>query len=133
MRTLGVAVVVEQQRARRQRTLGQRGEQLAAEYLEEQLGCTVLSRNWRCREGELDIVGYDGRTLVVCEVKTRSGLGFGTPAESVTRTKIVRIRRAASKWLSMYSVPFGPVRFDVIAVLIRPGEQPQLQHIPGAF
>ncbi|MGH3467738.1 MAG: YraN family protein, partial [Thermocrispum sp.] len=85
-----MAVEAGRLRAERQRTLGQRGEQLAVEYLEQRLGCTVLVRNWRCREGELDIVGYDGRTLVVCEVKTRSGLAFGTPAESVTPVKIAR-------------------------------------------
>lgn len=93
----------------------------------------MLERNWRCREGELDIIGRQDGSLVVCEVKTRSGLGFGTPAESVTAVKIARIRRATCRWLSQYGVPVGPVRFDVIAVLIPPGEQPQLQHIPGAF
>ena len=51
--------------------LGRRGENLAADYLTER-GLVVLSRNWRCRDGELDIVATDGSTLVVCEVKTRS-------------------------------------------------------------
>ena len=58
--------------------VGRRGEQLAAEFLEGQ-GLTIVSRNWRCREGELDIVAHDRRnTLVICEVKTRSGERFGS-------------------------------------------------------
>lgn len=121
-----------QERARSQRSLARQGEQLAAEYF-EQRGCTVLARNWRCREGELDIVGYDGRTLIVCEVKTRSGLRCGTPAESITPGKMARIRRAASKWLSTFGVPPGPVRFDVVSVFMPPGQRPRLRHIPGAF
>lgn len=84
-------------------------------YLEEN-GIVVLARNWRCREGELDIVGTDGHTLVVCEVKTRSGLGYGTPAESVTREKVARIRRITSQWLSTRKVGWCPIRFDVIEI-----------------
>ena len=54
--------------------LGRHGEDVAAQYLAER-GMVVLSRNWRCREGELDLVATDRKRLVVCEVKTRSGLG----------------------------------------------------------
>lgn len=114
-------------------TLGARGEQLAVSYLEAH-GCTVLSRNWRCREGELDIIVTDGTKVLICEVKTRGGVGFGTPEESISRTKITRIRRAASKWLSEHQVPYHrDVRFDVISIVIPRGGQPQLRHIPGAF
>lgn len=112
--------------------LGRKGEDIAAKYLEQQ-GCTVLARNWRCREGELDIVGTDGEVLIVCEVKTRSGLGYGLPAESVTRDKMARIRRLTDKWLCATGCGFVPVRFDVIAVLIRPGAEPELRHYLGAF
>jgi putative endonuclease len=66
--------------------LGRRGEDLAASYLESH-GLVVLSRNWRCREGELDLVLTDGEQVVVCEVKTRAGTGFGTPAEAVDDEK----------------------------------------------
>lgn len=112
--------------------LGRRGEDIAARYLEGQ-GCVVLARNWRCREGELDIVSTDGETLVVCEVKTRSGLGYGLPAESVTREKIARIMRLTDKWLSSQGVGHVPIRFDVIAVLLPPGGAAELTHIRGAF
>lgn len=115
-----------------QQRLARRGEQIAAEFLERQ-GIVVLSRNWRSREGELDIVGTDGRSLVVCEVKTRSGTGFGRPAEAVTRHKQAQIRRLTGQWLSAYRVGWVPIRFDVIAVLMPPGEAVQIEHFRGAF
>lgn len=112
--------------------LGRRGEELAVRHLRKQ-GCVVLSRNWRSREGELDIVGTDGSTLVVCEVKTRSGVGFGSPAEGVGPEKIARIRRLTARWLSEHHCGWVPIRFDVIAVLLVPGERPSLKHYRGAF
>ncbi|HJQ46450.1 MAG TPA: YraN family protein [Amycolatopsis sp.] len=112
--------------------LGRKGEQRAAEYLQK-LGFVVLSRNWRCREGEIDIVATDGHTLVVCEVKTRAGTDFGEPAEAVTEEKIARIRRIAGQWLRTFCVKWCPVRFDVIAVLARPSGELELRHYAGAF
>lgn len=115
-----------------QQRLARRGEEIAADFLERQ-GAVVLSRNWRTREGELDIVATDGRSLVVCEVKTRSGTGFGRPAESVTWHKRAQIRRLTAQWLSTYRVGWVPIRFDVIGVLIPPGEPVRIEHFPGAF
>ncbi|MBN6033379.1 YraN family protein [Amycolatopsis sp. 195334CR] len=112
--------------------LGRRGEELAAAHLDK-LGMTVLSRNWRCREGELDLVATDGRTLIVCEVKTRSGAAYGHPADSVDAEKSARIRRLTSRWLEHYRVRWCPLRFDVIAIHWPPTGAPQLTHIPGAF
>ena len=83
---------------------GERGEALAARYLEDQ-GLTVLAKNWRCPEGELDLVLTDGRTLVVCEVKTRSGLGSGTPHEAITETKLARLKRLGQRWASAREIP----------------------------
>ena len=113
-------------------TLGRLGEDLAAKHLEG-LGLVVLSRNWRCREGELDLVATDGRILIVCEVKTRSGDGFGIPAEAVTDEKAERIRRLATQWLRTFKVGWCPIRFDVVAILAPAGEQPSLTHLEGAF
>ena len=59
----------------------------------------VLDRNWRCELGEIDLVLRDGHTLVVCEVKTRSALRFGSPLEAVTEAKAARLRRLAARWL----------------------------------
>ena len=113
-------------------SLGRKGEDLAAQHL-QQLGLVVLSRNWRCREGELDIVATDRRKVVVCEVKTRAGQNFGDPAEAVTDEKIARIRRITGKWLSTFRLGWCQVRFDVVAVLVEPGGELRLRHFPGAF
>ncbi|MGH3521117.1 MAG: YraN family protein [Haloechinothrix sp.] len=112
--------------------LGRKGEDLAHRFLESR-GLTVLARNWRCREGEVDIVATDGERLVVCEVKTRSGVGYGAPAESVTHVKAARIRRIAHQWLCTFKVGFSSIRFDVVSIVWPPGENPQLRHFPGAF
>ena len=82
--------------------IGARGEDLACAELERQ-GMQVLERNWRCRLGEIDIVaaevGDAGRTLVFCEVKCRSGLGFGNPLEAITFTKMRTLRQLAALWM----------------------------------
>ena len=99
------------------RALGTSGEQLAAEWYEER-GYEILARNWRCPEGELDLIVGNGRELVFCEVKTRTTDAFGVPAEAVTRDKQARVRRLAARWLATA----GPrrsrsIRFDVAAVV----------------
>ncbi len=101
--------------------LGALGEERAAAWYEEH-GYRVVARNWRCRDGELDLILARGDCLVVCEVKTRSSLAYGHPAEAVTHTKQRRIRGLASRWLAEGLAPFRPreIRFDVAAVL--PGE-----------
>ena len=87
------------------------------------------------REGELDLVARerDG-TVVFCEVKTRSGTGFGEPAEAVGPVKARRLRAVACRWLEEHR-PDGrrELRFDVVSVLRRPGAAPQVSHLRGAF
>jgi len=112
--------------------LGRRGEDLAADYLTDR-GLVVLTRNWRCREGELDLVATDADRLVVCEVKTRSGTAFGEPAEAVTARKAMRIRRVTQVWLAVHRLPWCEIRFDVLAVLLAPGRPATVQHFEGAF
>lgn len=113
--------------------LGRRGENLAAEHLES-VGLVILARNWRCREGELDIVATDGlRRLVVCEVKTRSGDGFGSPLEAITRGKRRKLRRLAHLYLSACGVSWVSIRFDVVGVMARPGQPIELNHLVEAF
>jgi putative endonuclease len=99
------------------RSLGQRGEEAVAAWYEAR-GYEVVVRNWRCREGELDLVVREGRRFVFCEVKTRSTDAFGAPVEAVTRTKQMRLRRLAAKWLEN-DAPLRPtdIRFDVASVL----------------
>ena len=117
---------------RRSDELGRWGEDLAADYLAG-TGLVLLSRNWRCRDGEVDLIGTDGERLVVCEVKTRSGTGYGEPAEAVTAAKAARIRRVTAQWLRTYRVGWCEIRFDVLAVLCPPDGPVTVQHIQGAF
>ncbi len=114
--------------------LGRRGEDIAAHYLTEQ-GLVILARNWRCSEGELDIVATDGiDTVVFCEVKTRSGTAFGTPLEAVTRAKRRRLRRLAFLWMSAIRPRGWPkLRFDVVGIVLREHAGPELTHVAGAF
>ena len=114
--------------------LGRRGEDLAARYLWAHEHLLVLSRNWRCSEGELDLVLTDGRQLVFCEVKTRTSNTYGTPAESVTDRKAHRIRRLARRWRVTQGVqPWVPERFDIVSILWPPNRTPVVDHQPRAF
>lgn len=110
--------------------LGKQGEELAAEFL-ARAGLTILARNWRCAHGEIDIVAVDGPALVICEVKTRSGVRFGTPLEAVTRQKASRLRRLAALYLKNHQVLYDQVRIDVIGVLRSPVGQFTLEHVRG--
>lgn len=118
--------------------VGRFGEDAAARHLAE-AGLSILERNWRASpgtdglRGELDIVARDADALVIVEVKTRSGTGFGAPAESVTADKARRIRRLAAAWLAAHpNGAYASVRFDVVSVLR--GRQGMLvEHLRGAF
>jgi putative endonuclease len=112
--------------------LGAHGERIAAAYL-VRAGLRVLDRNWRCREGELDIVAREGPALVFCEVKTRRALGFGHPVEAVTPAKQRRLRLLAQRWLAAHDEHAPDLRFDVVGVLVRPSRPPLVRHLRGAF
>lgn len=79
-------------------------------------GWVVLDRNWRCRDGELDLVLGRGRTIAFCEVKTRRSARFGAPYEAVTATKQRRLRGLAARWLRDHPHEGSNVRFDVASV-----------------
>ncbi|MBW3651707.1 MAG: YraN family protein [Actinobacteria bacterium] len=99
------------------RSLGARGEELVAQWYEAR-GYEVVARNWRCREGELDIILRTAGTYVFCEVKTRTSTAFGSPLEAVTREKQMRLRRLAARWLEFEAPrPAREIRFDVASVL----------------
>src|SRR5207248_10969399 len=113
--------------------VGQYGEQLAAKYLADS-GLVVLARNWRCRDGELDIVAREGGVLVFCEVKTRSSGRFGDPAEAVSGRKAARVRALALRWLAeqhaLGTQSFWPeLRFDVVSVLRQPRGPATIRHV----
>ena len=98
------------------KALGAFGEDKAAAWYERN-GYRVVARNWRCRDGELDIVARRGSTVVFCEVKTRASAAFGVPAEAVTAAKQRKLRALAVLWLRATGVRAGALRFDVASVL----------------
>ena len=112
--------------------IGALGEQLAVEHLRA-AGLRILTRNWRCRYGELDVIAADPdrRTVVFVEVKTRTGTGFGGWAEAVTVQKVRRIRRLAALWLAEQGARWAAVRIDVIGIQLTPGREPALHHLQG--
>jgi putative endonuclease len=109
--------------------LGGHGERIAVAFLTDS-GLCVLDRNWRCREGELDIVAREGDALVFCEVKTRRGVGFGHPVGAVTPAKQRRLRLLAQRWLAEHA---PELRFDVVGVLVRPERPALVTHLRAAF
>ena len=116
--------------------LGARGEDAACAWYRD-ASYRVLERNWRCAEGELDVVACspDGEVIVFCEVKTRRSAGFGTPVEAVTAAKQRRVRRLAVRWLAGRGgrERFGRVRFDVVAVTLGDGGAPVVEVLEDAF
>ena len=113
--------------------VGRFGEQLAVDHLKA-AGLTIVERNWRCADGELDVVAIDGSAIVFVEVKTRSSTAFGLPSEAVTRDKLARLRRLAARWLIEHhdvGRRYRDVRFDVVSVLrLAPGG-PSVDHLRG--
>ncbi|XVX19182.1 YraN family protein [Actinomycetota bacterium] len=120
----------QQSRPDGRRELGAFGEDLAARFYRDR-GAIVLDRNWRCRDGELDLVVLDGATLVVCEVKTRRNTAFGDPVEAVTWRKAARLRRLAAAWLSEHEQGVDDVRIDVVGVLVPRDGRVLVRHIAG--
>lgn len=106
------------------------GENYATRYLRD-LGWLILDRNWRCREGELDIVGLDRGQIVICEVRTRSGTWAGSAVESVTPAKVRRLRRLALQWLRGRGVSGRGVRIDVIGIQVDGDRHPHVTHVRG--
>ena len=112
--------------------IGRIGEEHAVEYVIG-LGWQVLDRNWRCNEGELDIIAHDpdAGALVFIEVKCRSGLGFGDPLEAVTWRKRGKLRQLCLLWLAEHRIRVDCLRIDAIGVLLRTGEKPAVNHVRG--
>lgn len=112
--------------------LGKGGEETVTGYLIKK-GYAILVKNYRCKVGEIDIIARDGAVLVFIEVKTRSGLGYGSPAEAVTARKQRQISRAAQWYLAEQQLFDVPARFDVIAVLGNGPAADRIEHIDNAF
>ena len=113
------------------RALGAYGETLASRLLTDEHGMVLLDRNWRCPEGELDLVLRDGDVLVACEVKTRRGTGSGSPHEAVDAVRLERLHRLVWRWAEEHRVQPAEARVDLVAVL-RPRRGPALaEHVRG--
>jgi putative endonuclease len=110
--------------------LGRYGEDVAERHLIEQ-GMVVLDRNWRCPEGEIDLVLRDGATLVICEVKTRQDDAFGTPHQAVTAAKLDRLRRLADRWVAERGIHPSDVRIDLVAVRRPRRGAARIDHVRG--
>lgn len=115
------------------REIGDEGEELATAYLESK-GYTILERNYHFERAEVDIVAYDNETCIVfAEVKTRSSNTFGEPEEFVDDKKIQNVYKAAEAWIYERKMDGAPVRFDVISILQKRNEAPDIKHFENAF
>lgn len=112
--------------------LGRSGEEAAAAYLKKKK-FRLVCRGFRFQRGEIDIVAYDGDTLVFVEVKTRSAAGFGPPEESVTSLKQSQLRRLAEAYLMLHNLGDIPCRFDILALSPEGDRGYRIHHIPDAF
>lgn len=120
---------MSEEMTRHRRSLGERGEQIAADYLRS-LDWAVLDRNWRCPEGELDLVACDeSGALVAVEVKTRATDHFGRPVEAVKPAKIARLHRLIRAWSRQQGLYAGRVRVDLIGIVLVDGSVVDLEHL----
>lgn len=119
-------------RGRKNRDLGMRGEEAAVRYLERR-GYDILERNWKCFAGEADIIACDERALVFVEVKTRSGIERGFPAEAVGPEKRDRYEKIALAYLSDHAYVDTPIRFDVVSIVKVASNRACIRHHIGAF
>jgi putative endonuclease len=111
--------------------LGRYGESVAARHLVQVQGMALIDRNWRCGRGEIDLVLRDGAVLVICEVKTRTGVGCGTPHEAVDDTKRDRLQDLARLWMQAHDVSCDDVRVDLVAVLAARRGPAVIDHVRG--
>src|ERR1700709_2184489 len=112
--------------------LGSRGEDLAAAALTE-AGMLVVDRNWRCAQGEIDIVALDGDETVFVEVKTRTSVDFGHPLEAITAQKLARLRRLAAAWCADHPGDHNRIRIDAVAVIAPAVGAPTIEHLMRVF
>jgi len=127
-------------RRRAEARLGLRGERLAGRFLRRR-GMKVLARNYRCPAGEADLIVLDAthrrrhgaETIALVEVKTRSTDRYTDPQAAVNAEKRRRMRKVADHYLATHDAEGFNLRFDIVAIVIRPGEKPKINYIPGAF
>ena len=122
----------EPSQGRRNKELGRRGEEAAARFLSRN-GYRILERNWTCFAGEADIIALNDEALVFVEVKTRRGVDYGLPSESVTRAKREKYERIAMAYIQDHFFGEAVVRFDVVSIVVLSGDRAFVRHHLGAY
>jgi len=112
--------------------LGQKGEKQAARYLKKK-GYKVVTANYRCQYGEIDLIARDADILIFIEVKTRTSTDFGGPAAAVGYRKQQQISKVAHHYLVTHHNDDVDARFDVISILSPIGQKTEIEHITNAF
>ena len=112
--------------------LGRDGEAIAVRHLEGK-GYSIIDRNWRCAQGEIDIVARQNDETVFVEVKTRSSIAYGHPFEAITTKKLARLRRLAGAWCLTTSTATRHIRIDVVSVIVGRKHEPTIEHIEAVF
>jgi putative endonuclease len=114
------------------KTLGDRGEEMAARHLAA-AGWTVVSRNFRMGRKEIDLVARRGEVVAFVEVKTRAGLGYGHPLAAITWKKRREIQQVAAAWIHQHGREGETYRFDAVSVLVLAGAAPEVEHVEDAW
>jgi len=112
--------------------LGKHGEDLAVHYLLSH-GFELIERNWRCSQGEIDVIARHDDAVVFVEVKTRSSTAYGHPFEAITFSKMARMRRLAAAWCEQATSRPADIRIDAIAVIAPRDETARIEHLQGVF
>ncbi len=114
--------------------IGNKGEDLAADYLLKK-NFKIIMRNYRFGKGEIDIVCEDpvNKNIVFVEVKSRTNLNFGDPIYALTKSKMGQLRKIADAYLYEKKIDDIDCRFDVVTILFKPKEKPEIKHYINAF
>ena len=113
--------------------LGRWGEKLCEKFLKRK-GLRILTRNFSCKTGELDLVMVDtDSTIVFVEVRTKAVTDFATPEDSITKPKKTRLLRTARYFLATNSIQDRPYRFDIVTIVVEESNKPKINHYENAF
>jgi putative endonuclease len=115
------------------RLLGRRGQKLCEKFLKNK-GYKLLERNFSCRTGELDLImAVPEGVIVFVEVKTRTNEDFVDAEAAITKTKQIRMTRAAKFFIKTHKLEHLPLRFDIVIVMARPKGEPEFRHYENVF
>jgi len=113
--------------------LGRWGEKRCEKFLKRK-GLKILTRNFSCKTGELDLVMVDtDSTIVFVEVRTKADSDFATPEDSITTPKKTRLLRTARYFLATNNIHDRPYRFDIVAIVLDKNARPDIKHYKNAF